>query len=80
MALQYEKLAANIYVVTGESGTDYVRVCRAHRWASWPAHDLSLVLPCPECRAELDARSGHARFDAVEASLFDQERATEGMR
>lgn len=60
--------------VAGRDGTDYVRFCRLHRWASLPSVSLTTLTVCPFCAAELDeATKGRARYDDLQRRLMPVE-------
>lgn len=52
-------------------GTDYVKVCPTHQWASRPIVDRELAeqTACPICEADEEAVCGGARYRALHARL-----------
>lgn len=47
-------------------GTDYFLTCARHRWASPAVTRFQDLGVCPSCLAEMDAKRGRARYDALE--------------
>jgi len=66
------KLGIAIVTITHADGTDYVRVCVTHRWASLEALHAEALPACPFCRVEFEERQGRARFDEIQRRLSDK--------